>query len=173
VAWGRHPHAMASIRWRRCDGGGDTTGRRHRRPWGGDGERCETRCVQRGGWINLELGGHGGMRGLGGGGAVHAEVAMWDRGSRGAELGADARRTGETSYQFFLVGSFFSGVEIWETLKTSNSSSPQNPLLKLHSTLAILSIMHVWESSSPQISKAHFPPPPQAHSASSNPNWPI
>jgi hypothetical protein len=47
----------------------------------------ETRCGQRGGGIDLELGGHGGMRGLGGGGAVHAEVAMWDRGSRGAELG--------------------------------------------------------------------------------------
>jgi hypothetical protein len=46
----------------------------------------ETGCGQRGGGIDLELGDHGGMRGLGGGGAVHAEVATWDRGSRGAEV---------------------------------------------------------------------------------------
>jgi hypothetical protein len=79
-------------RWHRS-GGGIVTGEAIRQGGdiGGRGEETargvETRCVHRGGGIDLELGGHGGMRGLGGGGAVHAEVAMWDRGSRGAELG--------------------------------------------------------------------------------------
>jgi hypothetical protein len=49
-----------------------------------------------------------------GGCRVSAETTAEGVGREGRtrEVEADARRTGETLYQFFLVGSFFLGVEI-------------------------------------------------------------